>query len=113
VASHNLGAPRVIETIVRRCLAKDPAERFPSARELEHALDAAAREVSLHELATTQAMSTPFPSTPPRAAASPSTTAATALPPASLEPRRRPLLALVLVTLVFAGLGFGAPKRCA
>ncbi len=113
VSSHNPGAPPIIEKLVRRCLAKQPSARFASAVELGSALEAAAREVSAHELATTQAMPTPFPSSPPRPASAPSTTAATALPVTAPTPTvapRRPVVALVLVALVFAGLSFGASK---
>lgn len=113
VSSHIPGAPPVIEKLVRRCLAKEPSARFTNAAELGSALEAAAREVSAHELATTQAMPTPFPSSPPRPASAPSTTAATALPATAPEPTaapRRSVVALVLVALVFAGLSFGASK---
>lgn len=113
VSSHIPGAPPVIERLVRRCLAKEPSARFTNAAELGSALEAAAREVSAHELATTQAMPTPFPSSPPRPASAPSTTAAAALPataPAPPAAPRRSVVALVLVALVFAGLSFGASK---
>ena len=45
VSRHNPGAPPIVESIVRRCLAKDPAERFSGADELSRTLEAAAREV--------------------------------------------------------------------
>src|SRR5215212_1291763 len=37
------GVPETIDTIVRRCLEKEPSSRFSSARDLSYALDAAAR----------------------------------------------------------------------
>ncbi|HWW61355.1 MAG TPA: protein kinase, partial [Thermoanaerobaculia bacterium] len=37
------GVPETIDAIVRRCLEKEPASRFSSARDLSYALDAAAR----------------------------------------------------------------------
>ena len=110
VSRHNPGAPPIVESIVRRCLAKDPAERFSGADELSRTLEAAAREVSLHEMATTQAMPTPFPSTPPRPVA-PTTTAATALPaspPARARSARGP--ALLALVVAFAIVGYAGAR---
>ena len=108
VSSHNPGAPPIVETIVRRCLAKAPEARYQSAGELGRALAAASREVSAHEMATTQAMPTPFPSTQQRPA-SPTTTAAAVVPapPAAQPSRRGALLALVVA---FAVVGYAGSK---
>jgi eukaryotic-like serine/threonine-protein kinase len=40
------GVPDAVESIVRRCLEKDPAERFSSAHDLAFALESAARQVT-------------------------------------------------------------------
>lgn len=108
VSSHNPGAPPIVETIVRRCLAKAPEARYQSAGELGRALAAASREVSAHEMATTQAMPTPFPSTLQRPA-SPTTTAAAVVPapPAAQPSRKGALLALVVA---FAVVGYAGSK---
>jgi serine/threonine-protein kinase len=37
-SQHQLGIPDDLECVVLRCLAKDPAERFPDAESLESAL---------------------------------------------------------------------------
>jgi len=120
VTSHNPGAPRVVERLLRRCLAKEPAERFASAGELAKAIEAAVQEASAHELATTQAMPAPFASKPPpvqstpapAAPAPPATTAATALPARTVEsaPRRGSVGKLVVIALVFAATSFAVSK---
>ncbi|MBK7585320.1 MAG: protein kinase [Myxococcales bacterium] len=115
VASHNPGAPRVIESILRRCLAKDRNDRYASADELAGVLEAAAREVSLHELATTQAMPTPFPSVaPPKTLAMPepaaTTTAASALAPAPPPSFRLPWAVGVGLVVLSVFVGIGAVK---
>ncbi|MBI3205315.1 MAG: protein kinase [Myxococcales bacterium] len=109
ISSHSPGAPPIVETIVRRCLAKAPEARYQTAGELARALASASREVAAHEMATTQAMPTPFPAKPPPAP-SPTTTAAAIVPPPPAATRSSRVTALVGLVLACTVVGFVGSK---
>jgi serine/threonine-protein kinase len=109
VSSHVPGTPKVVETVLVRCLAKDPKDRYASAEELSLAIRAAVREVSAHELATTMAIKTPLPALVALPASveherpSPSPEV---VPPTPSRRARLPWLLLAVITLVFMLIGY-------
>jgi hypothetical protein len=99
-------AGRVLDPVIRRAMAKDPARRFPSAGDLGRAAVAATRGEAVtepeHVVAAGEAA--PLPETV-RLSQDP------ALPPTDPLPRRRRwrrLTAVLLTLLVLAGLGGAA-----
>jgi serine/threonine protein kinase len=96
----------VLDTVIRRAMAKDPADRFPSAGDLGRAAVAAARgeAVTEPEHVVGAGEAAPLPETV-RLSQDP------ALPPTDPLPRprrRRRWIAALLILLVVAGLGAAA-----
>jgi serine/threonine protein kinase len=99
-------ARRVLDPVIRRAMAKDPARRFPSAGDLGRAAVAATRgeAVTEPEHVVAAGDAAPLPKTV-RLSQDP------ALPPTDPLPRprrRRRLLAAFLILLVLGGLGAAA-----
>ena len=83
--------PAELKTVLRRCLAKDPADRYASAREVGEALREAQHPSRRQQPMTTEVL---------RAPTLPSTTA-----PTVIAPRRRGLQPWLLAVPVVAGAG--------
>jgi serine/threonine protein kinase len=99
-------AGSVLDPVIRRAMAKDPIDRFPSAGDLGRAAVAATRgeAVTEPEQVVGEGEAAPLPETV-RLSRDPS------LPPTDLQPRpRRPgrTLAFILALLAIAGLGVAA-----
>jgi YVTN family beta-propeller protein len=99
------------DPVVRRALAKDPAERYPSAGDLGRAALAATGEPVPDEPERTVARGPAAPARESETVASPGATAPTALAPPARRRRTAPLLALGAVLLVGAGAGAAVLAR--
>ena len=108
------GVPPAVDDLVARALAPDPADRYPSAEAFREAIAAAGRaaEGRTGEVVAPRrdrAATAVLPALPRRAAGPSATTAAPPAPSTGALGRRPrwlvPLLALLVVALLLAGLG--------
>jgi len=101
-SSLNVQLPAAMDAVVRKALAKKPAERFQSAQEFIAALQAASAD---DPDATVRAV-TPHASAPPAAVARPATSARGVAPPAiaAAKKPRTTAIAVVVGVLILAGI---------
>ena len=89
--------PAAVRSVLRRCLEKDPADRFPSARDVAEALRGARSPSRRQQPVPTSALEAPTLETP--------TLAAAAAPPPPPAPRRSGLQPWLLVVPLIAVTG--------
>jgi eukaryotic-like serine/threonine-protein kinase len=98
------GTPEALTAIVDRALAKDPRQRYPSAREMAGALAEAGPAVAEHEPSPGVSTAATTPAQPPTREVAPTRVAARRSPRRNVNPsewrRYRLLLASVLVILL-------------
>ncbi|HKH23098.1 MAG TPA: protein kinase [Solirubrobacterales bacterium] len=103
--STTAGVPRGLDAVIRRAMAKDPAERFPSAGDLGRAALAAVRGEALTEperaVGSGEAAATE--TQPIRTEVAPAPTVPLATPPRKRRRRRRRRLLAGLVALILIG----------